>query len=65
MKAIKRLALIFLLYQKSTEINYETVLRYIAENIDYVIEMKNLKIDKVIKILGAGGEEVYTDQILI
>lgn len=50
---LTRLALLFSLYSDTNSISFSQILSLICQNIDYVIHLKERKINEVIKVLGS------------
>lgn len=61
--AIHRLALLFILYHNGGTLNFETVLKMIAQSLDYVVFIKEKKIDEIIKIQNAEGTQIFYQTI--
>lgn len=60
--AIKRAALLYKLYSEQ-EVSYETLMTLVAQNLDYVIFLKDKKVVEVIKVLGTNGVDIYYEAL--
>jgi type IV secretion system protein VirB11 len=60
---VYRLALLFSLYGKKQNLNYQNVLNLICNNLEYVIFLKNKKVQELIKIVGIENDQLIFDQI--
>lgn len=60
--AVKRTALLYKLYSEQ-EVSYETLMTLVAQNLDYVIYLKDKKVVEVIKVLGTNGVDVYYEAL--
>lgn len=58
---LHRLALLFSLYNKNSNINYEVILQLITKNIDYVIYLKDKKISEIVHVLGSDKNQCFTE----
>lgn len=63
-EALTRLAMLFSLYSKLGTISYETILKLICQNIDYVIHMENKKVNEIVKVYGCEGSITFVEKIL-
>ncbi len=61
--AVYRLTLLFSLYQESSQIKYETILKLICQSLNYVVFVENKKIVEIIKIQNSNESQVYYQQI--
>jgi len=57
--SLHRLALLFTLYSQNENLSYELIMKLICQNIDYVVFLKERKIDQIIKVLGSEGNQPY------
>lgn len=62
--ALARLAMLFSLYSNLGTISYETILKLICQNIDYVIHMKDKKINEIVKVYGSEGAISFVEKII-
>lgn len=60
--AVKRAALLYKLYSEQ-EVSYETLMTLVAQNLDYVIYLKDKKVVEVIKVLGTNGVDIYYEAL--
>ena len=58
--ALHRLALLYTTYAQG-QLNYQQTLKLICNNMDYVIFIKDKKIQEVIEVFGSEGESVFYD----
>lgn len=63
-EALTRLAMLFSLYSNLGTISYETILKLICQNIDYVIHMKDKKINEIVKVYGSEGPISFVEKII-
>ncbi|MBL7666221.1 MAG: Flp pilus assembly complex ATPase component TadA [Bacteriovoracaceae bacterium] len=61
--AIYRTALLFCLFSNQKNIDYATVLKLVASNIDYVVYVQNKKITEIIQILGSERDQCYFEKL--
>lgn len=58
--ALSRVAILYATYT-SSKINYETILKLICANIDYVVYMENKKIMEIIEVFGSESSNIFYD----
>ena len=61
--AIHRCAFLFSIYGENDSIKYESSLKIVAQNVDYVIFLKNKKVDQIIKVLGSENDHCFFETI--
>ena len=62
-EAINRCAFLFSMYSQKNSLSYESSLKMVAQNIDYVIYLKDKKIDHIIKVLGSEKQNCFFEKI--
>ncbi|MFZ4712104.1 MAG: ATPase, T2SS/T4P/T4SS family [Bacteriovoracaceae bacterium] len=62
-EAPMRLAMLFSLYSKTVNMNLELVLKLVCSNVDYIVHMKDKKINEVVQLLGCEGSTPYVEKI--
>lgn len=60
--ALKRVAQLFCLSQGGT-IDYSLVLKLVCSNVDVAIHLENKRVQEVIEVLGAEGDQVYFNHL--
>jgi type IV secretion system protein VirB11 len=61
--SIHRLALLFQLYSGIKDLNYQTILKLITRNIDYVIHLNKRKITEIVQVIGSEDHNCFIDKI--
>lgn len=62
--ALHRVALLFSLYAGEANLSFEKVMELICRNMEYVVFMKNKKVNEVIKILGSDKGVPFFEQVI-
>ncbi len=60
---LHRLTLLFNLFSESKALSYELTLKLICRNVDYVVYLKDKKIEQVIKVHNSEDSHIYFDEI--
>lgn len=64
MNALQRLAMLFCLFQKEgTHFNYHSALKFLSEQFQRVVFVKDKKIHEIIKIIGAEQDNVFYETL--
>ena len=61
---LTRLALLFSLFSDTNSVSFSQILTLICQNIDYVIHLKNRKVNEVIKVLGSEDSNPFYETII-
>ena len=62
-EAINRCAFLFSMYSNNDGLSYESSLKMVAQNVDYVVYLQNKKIDHIIKVLGSEKQNCFYEKI--
>lgn len=61
--ALSRVALLFSLYAKTSELEFSTITKLVCKNINYVIHIEKKKIKEICHVLGSDGEIPFFERI--
>lgn len=60
--ALTRLALLFKIYS-GKDLSYELVLKIVCTNLDYVIYLKDKKVEEIIEVFGSENESLFFEKV--